>query len=72
MRVLKGKKEVGTNFALFCWSRNMIGWFIKTCLHKAVKILQFFSGGKTQKYLAWLQNILGLSTISHLLAESRI
>ena len=29
-------------------SRNMIGWFMKTYLHKPVKILQVLSCGKTQ------------------------
>ena len=35
---------VGTNFILSSWSRNMIGWFMKTYL--PIKTLQFPSRGK--------------------------
>ena len=44
-------------------SRNMIAWFIKTYLHKPIKIQQFFSSGKIQKLLTYLRNILPFSTI---------
>ena len=47
IRVLKSKKkEAGNNFVLLSRPRYMIGWFIKTSLHKPVKILQFPSRGK--------------------------
>ena len=47
----KKEKEAGTNFPLLSRSRNMIGWFIKTSLHKPIKILQFLSHGEIQKCL---------------------
>ena len=37
----KQKKESGTNFALLCQSRIMIGQIKKTYLHKPIKVLQF-------------------------------
>ena len=43
------EKEAGTNFVLLSRSRNMIGRFMKTYLHKPIKILQFLSRGKILK-----------------------
>ena len=52
IRVLKSKKkETGTNTVLLSWKGNMIGWFIKTYLHKPIKIVQFLSRGEIQKCL---------------------
>ena len=53
IRVLKSKKNklVLAFFPLLSRSRNMIGRFMKTSLHKPIKILQFLSRGKIQKYL---------------------
>ena len=52
IRVLKSKKkETGTNIVLLSWKGNMIGWFIKTYLHKPIKIVQFLSRGEIQKCL---------------------
>ena len=53
IRVLKSKKNklALTFFPLLPRSRNMIRRFMKTSLHKPIKILQFLSRGKIQKYL---------------------
>ena len=40
-----------------CRSRNMIGWFITTYLHKLINILQFLSCGKIQKCLTLLRTL---------------
>ena len=48
------------------WSRNMIGWFMKTYLSKPINILQFLSRGKILKCLSQLQNILAFSAITHI------
>ena len=47
----KQEKEAGTNFPLLSRSKNMIGLFMKTYLHKAIKILQFLSSEKIKKCL---------------------
>ena len=39
----KQEKEAGTNFVLFYRSRNMIGRFMETYLHKPIKILQLLT-----------------------------
>ena len=44
-------KQAGANFGLLSRSRNMIGWFMKTYLHKPINMLQFLSRGKIQKCL---------------------
>ena len=65
-------KEAGTTFVLLSWSRNRIVKFIKTHLHRSIKILQLFTPGRIQECLTQLQNILVFLTIHHLQAESRI
>ena len=52
------KKEAGINFLSLSWSRNMIGRFMKTYVHKPIKILQFLARGTIQKCLTQLRNIL--------------
>ena len=52
-----------TNFVLLFWSRNMIGQFIKTSLHRPIKIAQFLTCGRIKKCLAQLQKILVCITI---------
>ena len=50
IRVLKNKeKEATSNFALLPLSRIIIEWFMKTYIHKPIKILQLLSRGKIQK-----------------------
>ena len=36
------ENEADTNFVLLAWSRNVIGWFMKTYLHKPIKMLEFY------------------------------
>ena len=51
-KVLKSRKKIaGTNFVLLSRSRDMIGLFMKTFIHKPMKILQFFSRGEIKKCL---------------------
>ena len=47
----KQEKELGTNFFLFPRPKNMTGQFMKSNLHRPVKILQFLISGRIQKYL---------------------
>ena len=49
VRFLKRKKKAGTNLSLLSWSTIMKGLFMKTYLHKPIKFVQLFSGGKIQK-----------------------
>ena len=41
----KQEKKAGINFALFFGSRNVIRQFIKTYLHRLIKMLQVFTDG---------------------------
>ena len=47
----KQEKESGTNFLLFSITRNVIGQFVKICLHEAIKNSQFLIRGSIQKCL---------------------
>ena len=53
LKVLKQKqeKEAGTNFVLLCQSRNAVGQFRKTYLHRPVKTLHFLTPARIQKCL---------------------
>ena len=51
LKVKKKRKKGITNFVSLFRSRNMIEWFVKTYLHKPIKILQLLSFRKIQKYL---------------------
>ena len=48
---LKQEKEVGTNFVSLCQSRNIVGQFKKSYLHRKIKILRFLTPGRIQKCL---------------------
>ena len=48
----KQEKDSGTNVVLFSWSRNITVGFMKTYLHRPVKILQFLTSGRVQKCLS--------------------
>ena len=52
MKKLEARKKADTNFVLLSQSRNMIGRFMKTYLHRPIKILQFFTPGRIQKCLS--------------------
>ena len=66
------EKEAGTNFVLSSQSQNIIGQFMKTYLHRPIKILQFLTPARIQKCSKYLQNILAFLTIRRLQADSRI
>ena len=51
LKVLKAKKEAGTNFVLLCYSRNMVGQFKKAYLQRPVNILHFLTPAGIQKCL---------------------
>ena len=46
-------KEAGTNFTLLPWLRNMTGLVMKSHLRQLIKILQFLTSGRIQKYLRY-------------------
>ena len=50
----------------------MVGQFKKVYLHRPIKILDFLTPARIQKYLTELQNILAFLTINHPQAELRI
>ena len=68
----KQEKEAGINFILLSRSRQMIGWFMKTYLHRPINILQFLSRGKiqkfniTSKYFSIFNNKLPASWVTHI------
>ena len=68
-RLLK-KKKTATNFALLCQSRNLVGQFKKTYLHRKIKILHFLTTATIQKFLTELQNIFIILAMNHLQGES--
>ena len=45
------KEEAATSFPLLCQTRNMVGQFKKTHLHRPIKILQFLTPVRIQKCL---------------------
>ena len=51
LKVLKAKKEAGTNFVLLRQSRNIIGQFKKVFLHRLIKILHFLTPVRIQNCL---------------------
>ena len=51
----KQEKEASTNLILLSQSRNMVGQFMKTYLHRPIKILQFLAPWKIQTSSTQLQ-----------------
>ena len=52
IKILKcNKKKASTNFVFLSRSRNTIGRFMKTHLHRPIKTLQFLASGKIEKCL---------------------
>ena len=51
LKVLKAKKEAGTNFILLCRSKNVVGQFRKAYFYRPVKILHFLTPARFQKRL---------------------
>ena len=69
MKRLTGKKkEADTNFVLLSQSINVTGQFIKTYLHRPIKVLDFLTPAKIKrnfniasKYFSFLNNTLRAS-----------
>ena len=52
VKSLKSKEKIaGTNFALLCYLRYMVGQFKKAYLHRPTKILYFLTPARIQKCL---------------------
>ena len=51
LKVLNQEKEAGTNFNLFCQSRNMIEQLKKAYLNRPSKILHFLTTARIRKCL---------------------
>ena len=49
LRKKKQEKEAGNNFVLLPRSRNIIGQFMKTCLHTPIRISKFFKREAIEK-----------------------
>ena len=46
-------KEAGINLVFLSRLRNMVQRFMKTYLHRPIKVLQFLTRGEIQKYLTY-------------------
>ena len=51
LKVLKARKGSWLSLVLLCQSRNIVGQFKKSYLHRPIKFLNFLTPARIQKYL---------------------